>query len=94
MARKVLFIALAACLLVGLGCSKEELSPPFDELKEGDQVRVVMTDGTKLDGKVMSVAEDQIELAVRKVVEKGTNPPELSFGPNAIQKDRIEIILR
>ena len=94
MAKKTLFIALVACLLVGLGCSKEELSPPFDELKEGDQVQVVLTDGTKYEGKIVGVDEDKIELVVRKVIEKGTNPLELSFGPNAIEKDRIEAIFR
>jgi len=89
MAKKVLFIGLVACLMVGLGCSKRvPLSSPFDELKTGDTVYIGLEDETKIEGQVGEITENEIRLRVFNM-EKGTNPPEMDFLSLSLEKSVI-----
>ena len=77
MGKKALFLALAACLLVGPTCSKRvPLLSSLDELKEDDYVYVTLTDGTTLEGRIKAVAKDRIELT----------------GPDIVEADQVEAL--
>ena len=92
MLKRVLFVGLAVCLVIGLGCSKRvPLSPPFGELKVKDTVYIGLEDETKIEGQIGTIEEDEIQLRVFKM-EKGTDPPEMDFLSLSLKKSAIQTL--